>query len=85
MRIDPARDWFTLLAVSGIALAGIIIWDLQMPGSSAGGDAAGAPAAGEPAEFNLSSVRTVQDIFSNRASEETKYRTGKYRFTDPSQ
>lgn len=84
MHIDPARDWFTLLAVSGVVLAGIIIWDLQMPGSSAGGDAAGAPTTGESAEFNLSSLSTIQAIFSNRASEETKYRTGKYRFTDPS-
>lgn len=85
VRVDPARDWFVLVAVSTVALAGIITWNNGTFGSPVGREAAETPITGEPAEFSLSSLSTIHAIFSNRASEETKYMTGKYRFTDPSQ
>ncbi len=82
--LDPARDWLVLLILTTIILAGIIVWNVWAFDTVAGGGAIGTPPAKAPATFSQSSLDTIRTIFANRASEEAKYTTGVYSFTDPS-
>ena len=83
--VDPVRDWLILLSVSLIILVGIIIWNVWAFETVAGGGTIGAPATKTPAVFNNSSLYTIHTILENRAAEEAKYKTGVYRYADPSQ
>jgi len=85
MRRDPVRDWFVLLAVSAIALVSLIVWNAWTFDTIAGGGVIGAPTGEAAPVFSRSSLDTVRRIFEERAAEEAKYRTGAYRFVDPSQ
>jgi len=82
---DPARDWLALISLSLIALALIIVWNIWTFSTVASGGTLGAPAASTPGGFNRTALDTVHAVFSARAAEEDKYRTGAYRFADPSQ
>lgn len=83
--VDPVRDWLVLLTVATIALAGIIVWNVWAFDTVAAGGTIGSPAPEAPAVLNNSSLDTIRTIFENRAAEEAKYRTGTYRYADPSQ
>ena len=83
--IDPVRDWLVLLTTAMIALMGIIIWSVWAFSTVAGGGTLSAPTTKAPTIFDNSSLDTIHAIFESRAAEETKYRTGAYRYTDPSQ
>ena len=85
MHRDPARDWFALLVLSMIVLIGVIVWNAWLFDTVAGGGIIGTGEADAPPAFNRSSLDTVRTIFADRAAEETNYRTGAYRFADPSQ
>ena len=85
MRIDPVRDWYVLIAVAAILLIGIISWNVRPIDTATGAGVAGELTTSAPEEFNLASLDTIHAIFSNRATERMKYKTGKYRFADPSQ
>ena len=82
---DPVRDWFVLLAASMIALAGIIVWNAWIFDTIAEGGVIGTPIGETPPIFSRSSLDRVRTVFENRAAEEARYRTGAYRFADPSQ
>ncbi|MBI4088594.1 hypothetical protein HY415_00680 [Candidatus Kaiserbacteria bacterium] len=84
-RQNPTRDWLVLLIFSAIALAGIVAWNVWAFQTVAGGGVIGAPVTGAPQAFNPSSLDTVRAVFESRAAEEAKYRTGAYRYADPSQ
>lgn len=83
--VDPMRDWLALCMLAGVALTGIIVWNLWTFGTVIGGGTIGAPQASTTPTFNLSPLSTVHAIFAERAVEETKYEKGVYKFTDPSQ
>ena len=82
---DPVRDWLTLITVSAIVLAGIIVWNVWAFDTVARGGTIGTAPAAAPAVFNRASLDEVQTIFKERAAEEAKYATGAYRYADPSQ
>jgi hypothetical protein len=84
-RLDPVRDWLLLITVSAIVLAGIIVWNVWAFGTVASGGVIGTPATSTPELFNQSSLDTIHTIFANRETEEEKYKTGTYSFSDPSQ
>lgn len=84
-RLDPARDWIALLTLSMIAFVAIIAWNVWAFDTVAQGGAIGSPDTNTPPAFSRSSLDAIHAIFTKRAVEETKYKTGVYIFTDPSQ
>ena len=83
-RIDPSRDWLVLLSVSGIILAVIVVWNVWAFDTVSKGDSIGAPVETGAPLFNQASLNELNAMFSARASEEQKYQSGAYTFTDPS-
>ncbi len=83
--LDPVRDWLILLTLGAIALAGIIVWNIWAFDTVAGGGIIGTPSARTGASLTDSSLEEIRTVFLNHATEEAKYETGVYRFTDPSQ
>lgn len=83
--LDPSRDWFVLVALSLITLAGIVVWNAWAFDTVANGGIIGTSATSTPALFNQDSLRTINAVFTGRAEEKVKYETGTYRFADPSQ
>jgi hypothetical protein len=86
-RADPARDWLALLALSAIALAGIVVWNVWAFETVAGGGAIGVPPAktASPAVPDRAALDAVRTLFEGRAAEKAKYSNGAYRYADPSQ
>lgn len=84
-RRDPERDWAGMLAISVIAFIGIVVWNAWTFDIVANGGVIGTAATSPPPAFNRSSIDATHKVFEERASEEVKYRTGVYRFSDPSQ
>ncbi|MGD0328660.1 MAG: hypothetical protein ABSB00_03060 [Minisyncoccia bacterium] len=84
-RLEPVRDWLSLLTFSAIALVGIIVWNVWAFDTVISGGVIGSSATSTPPVFSQSSLDTIHTIFANRAAEEEKYETGTYSFTDPSQ
>ncbi len=82
---DPARDWMTLLTLSVIILAGIIVWNVWAFDTVASGGVIGAPATSIPPAFDQNALDAIHTIFANRAEEEKEYSMGAYHFVDPSQ
>ncbi len=85
VRFDPVRDWLIVLTLSIIVLAGVIVWNAWAFDTVARGDAIGNKATKPPPVFSRASLDAVHAIFENRATEELKYKTGVYRYVDPSQ
>jgi hypothetical protein len=82
---DPVRDWLILLALSLVALLGIIIWNVWAFDTVAQGGVIGpAPTSAAPA-FDRSSIDAINNVFQMRSTEEAKYVTGVYSYSDPSQ
>lgn len=84
-RIDPMRDWLALLVCAVMTLAGIIVWNAWAFDTVANGGVIGSSATSTPSVFDDSSLDAIRKTFSTRAEEEVKYRTGIYRYADPSQ
>lgn len=83
--IDPERDWIVLLILSLIMLAIIIVWNAYAFDTVAGGGVIGTPSSSSAPVFSQSSLDAIRTVFANRAAEETKYATGVYQYSDPSQ
>ncbi|MFA6503300.1 MAG: hypothetical protein WCT45_03560 [Candidatus Paceibacterota bacterium] len=84
-RLDPTRDWIVLLIGGMIALTGIVVWNAWAFDTVAGGGTIGNAATSTEPVFSQASLDAVHTIFENRALEESKYVSGVYMFTDPSQ
>lgn len=84
-RLDPARDWIILLVLSGVALVGIVAWNVWAFHTVAQGGALGTVKFEPPPVVSQSSLDTIRTILDARAVEEKKYKTGTYLFTSPSQ
>lgn len=84
-RLNPVRDWLLLCTLSIIVLASIIVWNAWAFDTVANGGVIGSVATTSPSTFSRSSLDTIHTVFTNRAAEEAKYRTGVYHYTDPSQ
>lgn len=84
-RINPARDWLTLLTLAGITFAGILAWNLWAFNTVANGGTIGSGTAPSTPVFSPASLDAINQTFAKRSAEEQKYLTGVYRFTDPSQ
>ena len=82
---DPVRDWLILCVLSAIVFVGMVMWNVWAFDTVSQGGVIGAPVADTSPVFNRSSLDTIHSVFASRAEEEAKYRTGTYRFTDPSQ
>jgi hypothetical protein len=82
---DPVRDWLILLTLWVFAFICIIIWNVWAFDTVAQGGSIAPSATSTPAVFKRSSIDMVTTVFQSRAVEESKYVTGVYRFTDPSQ
>lgn len=85
VHFNPSRDWFTMLTFSTILLIGIIVWNVWAFDTVAQGGVIGAPTTRTAPVFSRSSLEDIQIIFADRAIEESKYKTGVYRYADPSQ
>ncbi len=83
---NPTRDWLILLVCATIAFAGIVVWNAWAFDTITRGEAIGSSiATSTTAVFDNSSMNTIHSVFKERAYEEAKYRTGVYRYADPSQ
>lgn len=83
--LDPARDWFVLMTISTIALAGIIVWNAWAFDTVANGGIIGGSVTRVPQVFTSTSLDAIHTIFTSRSQEQAKYVTGTYRYADPSQ
>lgn len=83
-RIDPVRDWIWLLSAFLVAFACIVVWNAWAFDRIASGGVIGTAVPTEASTFNPSTLDTIRKIFETRAAEEQKYKTGVYRFDDPS-
>ncbi len=77
---DPARDWFVLLALTGILLAASVAWNLWLFSRATNGEQVGHATTTPAVEIQLSQVKA---LFADRAQEREKYVSG-YGFVDPS-
>ncbi|MDP2655393.1 MAG: hypothetical protein Q8P17_02460 [bacterium] len=82
--IDPMRDWFILLACAAIVFIGIVVWNVWTFSTIVQGGVIGSSVVSPSSVFNQSSFDAVRTVLSDRSAEEAKYRTGVYRYTDPS-
>jgi len=82
---DPERDWMGILTISIIAFVGIVVWNIWTFETVANGGTIGTATTSPRSSFDRSSLDAIETIFSNRSAEEAKYRTGVYRYSDPSQ
>lgn len=82
---DPMRDWLVLITLSTMILAGIVVWNAWAFDTVARGGVIGASSPKSLPIFDHSSLDVIHTIFTNRAIEEEKYKTGIYRYADPSQ
>ena len=85
MHIDPARDWLVLFTLFVLAFASIIVWNVWAFDTVSRGGVIGTVATSTQPVFNNSSLNAIHTVFEKRATEEAKYVTGVYRYTDPSQ
>lgn len=83
--IDPVRDWLIMLTFSVLTFVGIVVWNVWAFDTVARGGVIGTSATGAPPIFDSSSIEAIHEVFEKRATEETKYVTGVYRYADPSQ
>lgn len=82
--VEPVRDWLVIITLSGILLAGSIVWNVWAFDTVANGGVIGTVAQA-PQSFDSTSLNIIHTIFTDRANEEAKYVTGVYRYIDPSQ
>lgn len=80
-RISPVRDWFILVSVSALILAGSILFNLWLFAKITAGEAIGT-ATSTPTPI-ITPISTVQTLFDNRAEVREKY-IREFRPVDPS-
>jgi hypothetical protein len=84
-RQDPVRDWLILLTLSIFALICVVVWNIWTFDAVAQGGVIGDSTSTSLPAFDRSTLDTIHNIFQTRATEESKYVTGVYHYTDPSQ
>jgi hypothetical protein len=83
-RVNPERDWTTLLSVTLLALLGVVALGVSSF-DTVSSEPLSAPAPSSTnASFNASSLDAIRAVFAARAAEEDKYVSGAYTFSDPS-
>lgn len=80
-RINPTRDWFLLLGVTGIVLCVSVAWNIWLFSRVTSGEAIGT-ATSTPTVSNVK-LDSIQTLFSSRSAERARY-TSTYRLVDPS-
>lgn len=80
-RLNPARDWFYLLAIATVMLAASISWNAWTFRTLQEGGVIGD--AGPAEAFDSVPVESARALFETRRKEELQYREA-YRFVDPS-
>jgi len=83
-QIKPERDWSVLIVVSSLLLAASVGGNLWLFEHVAGGGSLGDTPQESAPVFSQEALETINKIFSERASEQMKYRNGTYHFIDPS-
>lgn len=83
-RTDPARDWLFLVGIMILLFIGLIVWNAWAFDTVASGKNIGGVVPQSVPIFDETTLETVHTIFETRATEEAKYVTGVYRYTDPS-
>lgn len=82
----PELDWFVLLSVAGVLLAGCLVWNSMLFSAVQNGATLGVAAPSVTVlTADQSSLDTIKETFATRASEQANYLTGGYTFIDPSQ
>ncbi len=82
-RLQPARDWFILLVLTALVFSLSAVWSIWLFGRVANGDLLTTATTTTPSVFSKESLDAVQEVFTEREAEETKYATGEYSFIDP--
>lgn len=77
---DPMRDWFILLAFTGVLLAASVAWNLWLFSRVTNGKQVGNATTTPAVDIRLSQVKA---LFAERAQEREKY-MHEYQFVDPS-
>ena len=81
--LHPARDWFVIISISAIILGVSVGWNsvtfLELTRTETPLEAVTAISSSNTA------VKDARVLFYSRAAEEEKYKSGTYRFVDPSQ
>ena len=86
VRFDPTRDWFVLRAFFVAVLTWIIAWNgWAFEIVSSGGIIGSERKEVTAPTFDSKSLEAVRAVLDARSAEESKYKTGEYRFIDPSQ
>lgn len=83
--INPVRDWRVLRWILGILFIGILGWNAWALATVMRGEALISNPRSAPTVLDRSALDTIRGVFEARTSEELKYRTGVYKFADPSQ
>ncbi len=82
---EPQRDWDRLCVVLVLILAMLICLSGFIFRKVSKGEVVGSAETVTAPAFSPASVESIHSLFNGRATEEKKYRTGTYRFDDPSQ
>lgn len=80
-RIAPVRDWFVVIGVLALFLAGSILWNLWLFAKVTGGEVIGT-ATPQPTQI-ATPFASIQSIFDARQQVRDKY-IQEYRLVDPS-
>lgn len=83
-QLKPARDWIVVVSIALIILAFSIVWNIFNFRHIVAEKAAPATTNVYAPTINKTAIQSVQQLFSERASEQTKYESGAYSFADPS-
>ena len=80
--LRPARDWFLVLVVAVLLVAGSVGWNVWLFQGVERGAVIGESSAGRTG-LDERSIESVRRVFESRQEEQNRYRN-EYRFVDPS-
>lgn len=81
-QVRPLRDWFIVIAIALLLLAGSAGWSYYLFERTSASDILG-PVGTAAGTVNTASLDTVREVFLTRAGERVHYQTD-YHFVDPS-
>jgi len=82
-RVRPTRDWFVLITIAFVLLLVSVGWNIWIFVELANGQSLGPVPVARHTPIPTISVTSVQEVFKERAAEETNYQNN-YHFVDPS-
>ena len=83
-KLNPLRDWLILLGISAVLMIGIIAWNVWAFSTVVSGGTISKTMSTPIAPVNLSSLESIQKIFTARKEWQDMYLTGAHHFVDPS-